>query len=402
MSFLLKVIVSLIVNIPLLTFLCESFFSGKDADENLTISFGIILFSIYLIQFFLIVLLTWGRINIKRAYPLFILLLFLSFLGIINSNSVFYSIIVYLQYVSVILFTIWLAKEPVQSLKSIVVCGYFASFAGFVSFAVLHFFISNGDFLFTLAQIQLPVYCLLFLFAFKILTVDRSNKFLFYISALAYLLILVLGALRATDLQQLRYQFLPIALFFIILFLLLPKFLRNIILLFLFINALYHYDDAVDIILYRLTSFEERLSIFYLMALDSFYFLVPQGLGASNQLFDINRLTLYAGSTRSLYPPHSGFAAMLFDSSIVFFIFVFIFFYNLFKTIKIRPETKKIIEYFKDSKIPYLTIIIITYLFENIFYLKFSITGATFADDSLYLLIVIYFFYRKAKNKIDH
>ena len=392
MTLLLKLSVASVVNIPLFSYLTESFLGGKDANENITTAFGIILLLIYSYQLSLIILFTWQKVNIKQTYSLLFLILLLALIGILNSNSIIYAIISFLQYLSIILFSIWLAGEHVDKIKQLIIYSFYSCFLGFVLFSVLHFYLSNGDFLFTLAQIQLPAFFLLFLCAYNILSIDRKNKLLLYLTVLIYLLILLLGALRATDLQQYRLQFLPVGLFLLIVILLLPKYFFIIFLGMLIFNVIYNNEDILEILLFRLGSFEERVSIFQVMANESFYFIVPQGLGSSNKLFDINSLTIHSESTRSLFPPHSGFAAMLYDASITFFIFVFIFYFNLFKKIKNQNLIVNKHDFFKISRIPFWWIIILTYLFENLFYLKFSITGATFSDDFLYVFILIIFF----------
>lgn len=395
MTLLLKFSVASVVNIPLFSYLTESFFGGKDANENITTAFGIILLLIYSFQLLLIILFTWRKVNIKQAYSLLFLLLLLALIGIFNSNSIIYTIICFLQYLSVILFSIWLAGEPADKIKSLIIYSFYSCFLGFVLFSVLHFYLSNGDFLFTLAQIQLPAFFLLFLCTNNILSIDRKNKLLLYLTVIIYLLILFLGAFRATDLQQYRLQFLPVGLFLMIVTLLLPKYFFIIFLGILIFNLVYNNQDILEILLFRLGSFEERVSIIQVMANESFYFIIPQGLGSSNRLFDINSLTIHSESTRSLFPPHSGFAAMLYDSSIIFFIFVFIFYFNLIKRIKHQNLTLNTQDFFIKSRIPFWSIFILIYLFENIFYLKFSITGATFSDDFLYVFILIIFFQYK-------
>ena len=395
-----KLFVVVLVNIPLLSYLFESFLHGKDDQENLTLSFGVLLIAIYLIQLLMIMSLMWRRINIKQSYLLFILLFILAFVGLFNSNSVFYTCIVFLKYMALILFSIWLSYESLHKMKLIIIYGYYGSFLGFALFSVLHFYISDGDFLFTLAQIQLPTFFVLFLFAYTIYNYDSKKNSYFYLTAFVYLAILLLGGFRALDLEQFRFQYLPIVLFLIIAFLLLPKNTLIIALVILIGNLMYNTVEFVDILLYRIGSFEERMVILYVMAVESFYFLVPQGLGASDKLFNISSLTVYALSERGLYTPHSGFASMLFDSSVFFFIFIIIFYINLFKRMKVDAHMIESANYLSKSRIPFLTIFIFLYFFENIFYLKYTIAGATFSDDSLYIFIAMIFFY--LKNKLSN
>ncbi len=246
-----KLFVVLLVNIPLLSYLFESFLHGKDGQENLTFSFGILLIIIYIFQTIMIMSLVWKKIYIKHLYVLFIFLLALAFIGIINSNSVFYTCIVFLKYISLVLFSLWLSCESINKIRIFIIYGYFGSFLGFASFAVLHFYLSEGDFLFTLAQIQLPAFLLLFLFTNTICTFESRRKIFFYSAAILYILIICLGASRALDLEQFRFQYLPIALFMIINILLLPKNILAIVLVILLGNLIFNTVDIVEILLYR-------------------------------------------------------------------------------------------------------------------------------------------------------
>lgn len=392
-----KLFVIVLVNIPILSYLFESFLHGKDVQENLTSSFGLLLIAIYSFQSLIILSLVCRKIDIKQSFVLINLLLILAFIGIFNSNSAFYTCIVLIKYINLILFSMWLTYQSISKIKLFITYGYYGSFWGFVLFAILHYYLSAGDFLFTLAQIQLPAFFLLYLFTYSTCKFDARVKVYYHITAISYLIILILGGFKAFELEQFRFQYLPIALFMVIIFLMLPINILISVAVIFTANLIYNTADFVEILLYRLGSFEERLAILHVMAIDSFYFMVPQGLGASDKLFDINSFTEYASSERRLYPPHSGFASMLYDCSVFFFLFVTLFYINLFRAIKVNISEHKSINYLGITRIPFLLIFVVIYFFENIFYLKYTVAGATFSDDSLFIFVSMCIFYYKIK-----
>jgi hypothetical protein len=152
---------------------------------------------------------------------------------------------------------------------------------------------------------------------------------------------------------------------------------------------------------YRLGSFDERVSIIKSMASESFNFFIARGFGASLKQYDISKLTSYSKAERALYPPHSGLAVILHEFSILITLVILVLTLRyITKSIQAqRVHSSNNIMFWSVKKyaVPLLFILVFTWLIENIFYLKAVITGATFSDDFLFVILLLVVFLMKLK-----
>ena len=393
------VLLYILANMPLFSYLMESFIGGKDKNEELTFYFGIILLFVYFLQFIFVSIIS--IINNSRihsfGYLIFFILVPIALIGVINSHQVSYTLLIFIQVLTLVIYCNFINDFELPIIKKIIITYYEASVIGFVFFALLHYFISKGDYLFTLAQIQMPIFYLLYLITVELKVELNEEKKSSYLIFLLYLIIVYLGYSRSVDLAQFRVQFLPIGLFVLINILLLPNNIIKFLFPIFILGSFLMYDEVIELTSNRAGSFSERVSIFIKMAIDSSYFLVPQGLGSNNQLFDINELENVSQSSRVLYPPHSGIAAILYDFSIVPFLLLIgaVFIYK-FSCLMFAVKTCNVKTFF--SKL--FTVTILTVIIENIFYLKSVTVGATFSDDFIYPLSSIIILYIKINKKI--
>ncbi len=350
------------VNLPLFSYLCESYFEGKDANEHYTFACSLVLLCLYVLQFLLVVLIQY--------LTLFLLL---------NQFS-FYSL---------------------KDLQNILFVSLISMILGFCFFALMHSVVSNGDYLFTLAQIQIPVFVFSYITIRKTSVMTQKQLFLLNLCFAFYLAILFLGWQKALLLQQYRIQFLPVGLTSIIILLYLPRKIKYLFFPPLMCIPVLYYDSFVDILAYRLGSFSERVTIFYKMASESSYFLIAQGLGSSWKQYDLSALEYISSSERKLFPPHSGIAVILVEFSIpVILLIAALTISQITKSIQVQrvvlSNDKNFLRAQKHS-VPALGILFVLWFFENTFYLKAVISGSTFSDDFLFLTLLLFVFLVRLK-----
>ena len=370
----------------------QSFFDGKDDNELYTFQFSIFLFLIYFIQFLLLFLTTRNKFYKGNLAYLYLLLVFLFCLGIIFSEMKQVPFLTAIKSVTYLLLFQYLFSLKLNVLQEIVYSGLKYSIIGIIFFAFAHYFASNGDFLFTLSQIQLPFIVFIYLLILKTMKLTRLQTIYLALLLLIFLYVLYLGGKRADLLNQYRLQYLPIGQTVLIIFLFLPMVIKY----FAFISLIYisfsNYTKLIAIAHYRLGSFDERISIIKAMAFEAGNFLLPLGLGSTLKQYNISSFTDYAQSLRITYPPHSGIAVILAEYSILGTIVIALFIIN-YVSRHLSYEKDNLSVHLQGVRVKHgASTLILTTLFvwfiENLFYLKAVITGATFSDDFLFLFLV--------------
>lgn len=390
------------VNLPLFSYLCESYFEGKDANEQYTFAFSLLLLFLYALQF-LLVLTFKKNLQIKGNYVyIFLVLIFLCFIGIGLSDTPVVPLLVLLQYLTLFLLLNQFLFYSLKDLQNILFVSLISMILGFCFFAIMHSVVSNGDYLFTLAQIQIPVIVFSYITIRKTVVMTEKQLFLLYLCLTFYLAILFLGSEKALLLQQYRIQFLPVGLTSIIIFLYLPRKIKYLVFPPLMCIPVLYYDSVVGILAYRLGSFSERVSLFYKMASESSYFLIAKGLGSSLKQYDLSTLEYISGSERKLFPPHSGIAVILVEFSIpVILLIAALTISQITKSIQVQRVDLSNDENFlrvQKHSVPALGILFVLWFFENTFYLKAVISGATFSDDFLFLTLLLFVFLVRLKS----
>lgn len=386
-----KIVLFIFVNLPIFSYLTQSFFDGKDVNGAYTFQFSILLYLLYFMQFLILFYTTRNNFYRGNLAYLYFLLAFTFCLGIIFAEMKQVPLLMAINTSTYLLLFQYLFSKKLIVLQEIVYSGLKYSIIGTVLFASVHYFASSGDFLFTLCQIQLPFIILIYLLLLKTMTLTRLQSIYLALLLLIFFYVLYLGGKRADLLNQFRLQFLPIAQTVLIVFLFSPRVIKYLVFIPIIYASFTNYTYLVGIAAYRLGSFDERISIIKAMALEGGNFFLPLGLGSTFKQYDISSLTEYSQSTRSLYPPHSGMAVILAEYSIFGIIVIALFIIN-YVTRHLRYEKDNLPVNLHGVRAKHgagaLILILLTVWFmENLFYLKAVITGATFSDDFLFLFL---------------
>lgn len=268
----------------------------------------------------------------------------------------------------------------------------------------------NGNSLYTLGIIQFP----LFLFSFLVIHIfNKKLAFSLLPVLFIYILAVAHGIMIEVNNNSLRLQYIPLGMGVIILmiyFLVLINLSKNLyffILILITTIFIFFFSEIASIFQFenRLTSLLERTHIFLFMAVESFWFILPQGFGSSLKQFDLSGLSFIG--VRALYPPHSGIAVVLYEFSIFGVLY---YIYAVSKMMKIalsssdnhgELNSNKSLDGVKDAlaycpsftarqlKIIKLLVILI-WLIHNFLYLKGVITADYFSDDGIIIYMIIF------------
>ena len=253
--------------------------------------------------------------------------------------------------------------------------------------------------MFGLVQIQLP---LLILSSYYLFFIQKNKSLIYFFMSF---LIFATNYYLAVESAFFRIQYLPIGMILIVfLVIILNYFVKNALIFWLsmiFIVLVFSVNLAFlnDTFLFenRLISFLERMNIFITMLYDSYFFIIPQGLGGVNRIFDISSLGL---GSRGTYPSHSGIGSMLYESSLyLLFIIYYLLFHKVEKVLKtslskISVDNENIKKYISTKPLNYhyrsLLFIILFWVIHNVFYLKGVVGPSYFSDDGIIIYMLLF------------
>ena len=329
-------------------------------------------------------------------YNILLLSLLLTALGIFIGQRPHDSLYVFILLFTYLHILIYLSAQKISYnidlLRKIILCSVIL----YVFSNYLNLYL-NGNSLYTLGMIQFP---LLFLGSLVITIFDKRSRFFLLLALLIFICVVLHGALIEIENNSLRIQFLPAAMTFMIaiVFLLITlKLSKNIYFWIVFLSFLViflYYSEIAYFFHFenRFTSFMERFYIFLFMLQESFWFIVPQGFGASLKQFNLSNLSFIGD--RFLYPPHSGIAVILYEFSVFGAIYLFIMINKILVISSSHDDILPKSNYseFTFNKLKFLNLFIIfIWIIHNLLYLKGVINADYFSDDGIiiYMLILI-------------
>jgi hypothetical protein len=272
------------------------------------------------------------RKRVMSRLELFIVIVCLMLIpaGLIHSERPLLTFVVLANLILLMNFIWFCRRLCLKGMKKLLEALTILSVASLCVLGGVHYVFLDGDYLFTLTTIQLPC-VVLSVIGLRVLG-GLSTSVVFWL--IVYSAQLAFGAYSALQAGAMRVQFTPVGVTVILIAIyLISKILKNAkhviwftlsaLLGFLLYVGASSDSWLTEVFAPRVGSAVERQAIFYTMARDSFYFLVPQGLGASLQYFNISTYVGDLLSERVIYPPHSGVAVLLYDFGAVFFLGVF-------------------------------------------------------------------------------
>lgn len=302
---------------PIIFYLLEAYYEARNPlTSQVQFSFVVSYIFFYCIQ--IVLLLKPVRLQPIPIHEHLLYIIFLLFivLGLFNAIEPLNAIIVGLQLVGGIIFYSRLIDASKEYKKYIIEICLFSNVMATTIAAVIHRTLLDGDYLFSLLQINMPIVLIGYILTVFIMKKQRTKILARWYFAI-YLIILLAGADRAATLDQYRLQASPIiisALFIGISLFLHYGYLGKIILTGLVV--LFYNNILKNMLANRIGSLEERVLIFNQMAQDTYYFLVPHGFGSSLRSYSIGEHFVVSQGTRGEYPSHSGLASLLYELSV--------------------------------------------------------------------------------------
>ena len=348
----------------------------------------------------------FSRKRVPGQFDLLLLVSILFSVGLIVGGGAFESIRTFAQVLAYFPVILHFAEsdltDNIRMLRRLLV----ASIGFFILLDILNY-VRSGNSLFSLGLIQAP----LWIFGLLIVAVERGRNAVLLLLFALFFAVLYWHYRTSPDDGSMRLQYLPLGLSLLILSgfavgaLLRNAWVRGISLASIVMVSIVYFDTISNAFVFesRLGSYTERVYMFVAMASESFYFLVPQGLGASFHIYDLGRYNLNLGY-RVLYPPHSAIAVLLYEYSFVGLLAIAYLAWSLLRrAIRSVPEGQTPDErvrsqdslqeslrfrmYDRPLAKFLIALLCFVWLFQNVFYLKGVITADNFSDDG----ILIYF-----------
>lgn len=385
---------------------------GDDLELITKTPFLLLWFILYLVSFNYIKGLRISR----QYYSILVVVLFLTTLGIIVGQKPHNSLYTYFQLFTYLHIFLYLSTQSNNS--NILLLGKIILYSVliYIIFNFINIYRSGNSF-YTIGMIQLPlwIFAALVIFSF-----NKKMGFHFLILICFLIYVIYQSAIFEVEIDSVRLQYLPLGLsvmiilgIFLIWLNLSTTFYLSVFFTLVIIFVVYfEYFSLLFLFENRERSFLERIHIFLFMMRDSFWFLLPQGLGSSLQQYDLSNFNFIGG--RALYPPHSGVAVILYDFSIFGVLFLIYVISKIFKATineSVSPHTLNIKSLSKGSllgshvenspfslnQLKLLLLLVITmWLIQNIFYLKGVVTADYFSDDGIIIYMLLYLLAKKS------